>query len=77
MKKLFSYIVLLSLFVSCKVTQPKIQSEKQKEVDFYQDKANQFFLQHPAFQPAHLGVSVFDPASGKYLYNHQADKYFD
>ena len=76
MKKLFSCFVLLFLFVSCKVAQPKIQSAKQKAVDFYQEKAEQFFLQHPAFQPAHLGVSVFEPASGKYLYNYQADKYF-
>lgn len=76
MKKLFSCFVLLSLFVSCKIAQPKIQFANQKAVDFYQEKAEQFFLQHPAFQPAHLGVSVFEPASGKYLYNYQADKYF-
>jgi len=76
MKKLFSCFVLLSLFVSCKVAKTSKLPAKQKEVDFYQEKAEQFFLQHPAFQPAHLGVSVFDPVSGKYLYNHQADKYF-
>ncbi|MEP6675321.1 MAG: D-alanyl-D-alanine carboxypeptidase [Ferruginibacter sp.] len=25
---------------------------------------------------AHIGISIFDPSSGKYLYNYQGDKYF-
>lgn len=25
---------------------------------------------------AHVGISIFDPSSGKYLYNYQGDKYF-
>jgi D-alanyl-D-alanine carboxypeptidase/D-alanyl-D-alanine-endopeptidase (penicillin-binding protein 4) len=28
------------------------------------------------FQSTHIGISVFDPASNKYLYNYQGDKYF-
>ena len=76
MKKLFSCVLLISFLASCKVAQPISESGKKKQVDFFQEKAEQFLLQHPAFQPAHLGVSVFDPASGKYLFNHQADKYF-
>lgn len=27
-------------------------------------------------QTAHIGISIYDPASGKYLYNYQGDKYF-
>jgi D-alanyl-D-alanine carboxypeptidase/D-alanyl-D-alanine-endopeptidase (penicillin-binding protein 4) len=33
-------------------------------------------LLHPSFQPAHIGISIFDPAAGKFWYNHQAEKYF-
>ena len=25
---------------------------------------------------AHVGISIFEPAAGKYLYNYQGDKYF-
>lgn len=28
------------------------------------------------FRNAHIGVSVFDPGAAKYIYEHQADKYF-
>ena len=76
MKKLFSCVLLISFLASCKVAQPISESGKKKQVDFYQEKAEQFLLQHPAFQPAHLGVSVFNPASGQFLYNYQSDKYF-
>jgi serine-type D-Ala-D-Ala carboxypeptidase/endopeptidase (penicillin-binding protein 4) len=30
----------------------------------------------PALRSAHIGISVFDPASNSYLYNYQGDKYF-
>jgi len=76
MKKLFSCVLLISFLASCKVAQPISESGKKKQVDFFQEKAEQFLLQHPAFQPAHLGVSVFNPASGQFLYNYQSDKYF-
>ncbi len=33
-------------------------------------------LNNPAFLPAHTGISIYDPATGKYLYNYQGDKYF-
>ena len=29
-----------------------------------------------ALQTAHIGISIFDPAANKYLYNYQGDKYF-
>jgi serine-type D-Ala-D-Ala carboxypeptidase/endopeptidase (penicillin-binding protein 4) len=29
-----------------------------------------------ALRSAHVGISVFDPATGSYLYNYQGDKYF-
>ena len=33
-------------------------------------------LNNPAFISAHTGISIYEPASGKYWYNYQGDKYF-
>ena len=33
-------------------------------------------LESEALKTAHVGISVFEPATGRYWYNHQADKYF-
>ncbi len=33
-------------------------------------------LKDPAFIPAFTGISVYEPATGKYWYNHLEDKYF-
>ncbi len=33
-------------------------------------------LTDSAMTTAHIGISIYDPATGKYLYNYQADKYF-
>ncbi len=33
-------------------------------------------LTNPAFISAHTGISIYDPATGKYWYNFQGDKYF-
>ncbi|RYZ27412.1 MAG: hypothetical protein EOO10_12810 [Chitinophagaceae bacterium] len=52
------------LFSSCSITQ---QLEKTARVDV---------LQSEALKTAHVGISVFEPATGKYLFNYQGDKYF-
>lgn len=33
-------------------------------------------LATPGLKTAHIGISVYDPADNKYLYNYQGDKYF-
>lgn len=33
-------------------------------------------IDNKALQTAHIGISLYDPAAGKYLYNYQGDKYF-
>ncbi len=33
-------------------------------------------LNTPELQTAHIGISVYEPATGKYWYDYQADKYF-
>jgi len=38
--------------------------------------AGQFLLNDSNLATAHLGISIYDPAEKKYLYNYQGDKYF-
>lgn len=38
--------------------------------------ANSDVLNDPALKTAHVGISVFEPASGKYWFNYQGDHYF-
>ena len=39
-------------------------------------EANSVLLTDSVIARGHLGISIYDPSTGKYLYNHQADKYF-
>lgn len=38
--------------------------------------AQRFVLQDSALQTAHVGISIFEPATGRWWYNWQGDKYF-
>ncbi len=38
--------------------------------------ANATLLDKPEFAPAHVGISIYDPAENKYLYQYQQNKYF-
>lgn len=38
--------------------------------------ANSLVLKDSSLLTAHLGISIYEPASGKYWYNYQGDKYF-
>ena len=38
--------------------------------------ATKYLLHDEAFINAHTGISVYEPATGKYWYNYQAEKYF-
>ncbi len=38
--------------------------------------ANENVLTNKALLTAHVGISIFEPATNKYWYNHQGDKYF-
>jgi D-alanyl-D-alanine carboxypeptidase/D-alanyl-D-alanine-endopeptidase (penicillin-binding protein 4) len=42
---------------------------------FFKSAGNQL-VQSPVLQTAHVGISVYYPLTGKYLFNYQADKYF-
>ena len=55
---------LLTLFTSCSIEKQIGKSAKEDVLDT------------KALQAAHVGISIFDPAADKYLYNYQGDKYF-
>ncbi|MBM3415071.1 MAG: hypothetical protein FJY20_01225 [Bacteroidetes bacterium] len=62
-----SYFILLTSYLihsSCSI-QKQIARSAKEEV-----------LSNKAFQTAHVGISIFEPAENKYLYNYQGDKYF-
>jgi D-alanyl-D-alanine carboxypeptidase/D-alanyl-D-alanine-endopeptidase (penicillin-binding protein 4) len=66
LKRYAVYLVLLAsyLFASCGVHQQLSRSAKET------------VLQQPAFKAAHTGISIYEPATGKYWFNYQGDKYF-
>lgn len=39
-------------------------------------KSQQTLLSDTALAGAHIGISIYDPAANKYIYNYQGDKYF-
>jgi serine-type D-Ala-D-Ala carboxypeptidase/endopeptidase (penicillin-binding protein 4) len=59
------FLVLYSLFFSSCSTQKQIHRSASKLV-----------LKTDVLKMAHVGISVYDPAEGKYLYNYNGDKYF-
>lgn len=59
----FHFLFLISL-ASCSV-QKQIANSAKADV-----------LGNKALQTAHVGISIYDPAENKYLYNYQGDKYF-
>lgn len=66
LKRYATYLVLLTsyLFSSCGVQQQLSRSAKET------------VLQQPVFKAAHVGISIYEPATGKYWFNYQGDKYF-
>jgi serine-type D-Ala-D-Ala carboxypeptidase/endopeptidase (penicillin-binding protein 4) len=59
-----SWLLFIVVFAACSTTQ-KISRQATTDV-----------LSLPALQSAHIGISVYDPATKKYLYNYQSTKSF-
>jgi D-alanyl-D-alanine carboxypeptidase/D-alanyl-D-alanine-endopeptidase (penicillin-binding protein 4) len=59
-----AYSLFLIFFNSCSIQKEIARSVKED------------VLETKALQSAHVGISIFDPAENKYLYNYQGDKYF-
>lgn len=57
---LFAIVLLSSCSLSKKINRP----------------ATEYILHNEAFVSAHTGISIYEPATGKYWYNYQGDKYF-
>lgn len=58
-------LAILILSASSCSTQHKIARSAEKAL-----------LENAYFLPAHTGISIYEPASGKYWYRYQSDKYF-
>lgn len=60
------YFVILTsyLFISCSVSKDIARSAKENVLDA------------EALKTAHVGISIFEPATNKYWFNYQGDKYF-
>ncbi|HQV05366.1 MAG: D-alanyl-D-alanine carboxypeptidase [Chitinophagaceae bacterium] len=58
------FILIIFFTSSCSVSK-QISGLAQKDV-----------LETPALKNAHVGICIYDPATQKYLYNFQSDKYF-
>ena len=39
-------------------------------------QANTFLLKDSAINTGHIGISIYEPATGKYWYNYHAEKFF-
>lgn len=62
--KLPLYLVSVILLLSCSPSRQLAVSAKKNVID------------DPVLRSAHVGISVFEPASGKWWYSYQGDKYF-
>jgi len=62
--RILMLVVGVSLLASCSV-QKRIHKSAEKNV-----------LKVPALQTAHVGISIYEPATGKYWFDYQGDKYF-
>ena len=58
------YILLVILLTSCAVSRQISRN------------ADENLIHQQGLSAAHIGISIYDPAEKKYLYNYQGDKYF-
>ncbi len=62
--RIFLLFIISSLCCACNVSK-QLQKSATKNV-----------LSNATLQTAHVGISIYEPASGKYWFNYQGDKYF-
>jgi serine-type D-Ala-D-Ala carboxypeptidase/endopeptidase (penicillin-binding protein 4) len=63
MKNLLPVITAICLLSSCSVNKPILKQAK-------------YLLNDSAVNTGHIGISIYEPATGKYWYNYNADHYF-
>jgi D-alanyl-D-alanine carboxypeptidase/D-alanyl-D-alanine-endopeptidase (penicillin-binding protein 4) len=64
MMRNLSILFFIAFFYSCSTSKQIAKS------------AQQNVLTDSALLTAHVGISIYEPATGRYWYNHQGDKYF-
>jgi D-alanyl-D-alanine carboxypeptidase/D-alanyl-D-alanine-endopeptidase (penicillin-binding protein 4) len=65
----YSTQCFLVAIITCWLFSCSINKELSKQ-------ANRILLKDSAISAGHIGISIFEPATGKYLYNYNGDKYF-
>src|SRR6476469_5817296 len=68
----FLFFTCVSLFFSCSSAKKVTGAGKE---DLFGSAARSV-LDAPELEGAHIGISIYDPAEKKYLYNYNGDKYF-
>lgn len=69
MKKLFTLRTFISLLITICIASCSPYHKIARQ-------ANLALINDSIASHAHIGISIFEPGSGKYWYNHNADKYF-
>ena len=64
MKKYFYYSLVLCFFMSCRMGKSVFKSSEH------------FLFEDSIINSAHVGISIYEPSSNRYLYQKNADKYF-
>lgn len=62
--QVFSGLLFIHAFISCTGTRTIAR------------QAERILINDTAIRQGHIGISIYEPATGKYWYNHDADKYF-
>lgn len=65
MKNSTGLLLVIAFFFTACSTQRSISKQAQRTI-----------LHDSTLQHAHIGISIYDPATSKYFYNYQGDKYF-
>ncbi len=81
MKSTLSHLLLfvLVMLIGCTNTKKAIKSSKivtAKAQNTFQDIVQTTIFSDSNFAAAHVGISIYNPATQQYLYNYQGDKYF-
>jgi D-alanyl-D-alanine carboxypeptidase/D-alanyl-D-alanine-endopeptidase (penicillin-binding protein 4) len=79
MKSAIFYLTALVVLAGCTNTKKAIKSPESITVEAknaIQDIAQATIFNDSNFATAHIGISIYNPATQQYLYNYQGDKYF-
>ncbi len=67
------YVLMIAVLISACSTQKKAAV---KSAWSFENAASSLVINDSNLLTAHIGISIYNPAENKYLYNYQGDKYF-